>query len=62
MTESPSFEDAGAPGQSSAWKVLSPSNPAAVELGTLQRRLAQITRQLANVVDGTENAPDDDRD
>ena len=59
-SEGASPEGTGATGQSPTWNVLSPTNPTAVALRTVQRQVAQVARQLANLVDAMESAPDSD--
>ena len=43
--------DGQEPTRETAWQVLAPDDPTAVELHTLQRQLATVTRRLAVVVE-----------
>jgi ATP-dependent protease Clp ATPase subunit len=54
-TGDPAPEGVGGTDESAPWKVLSPADPTAVELRTLQRQAAQIARRLDRLVDGMEN-------
>ena len=59
-TEDPAPEGIGDTGESAPWKVLSPADPTALELRTLQRQAAQIARGLDRLVDRMEHAPNKD--
>jgi ATP-dependent protease Clp ATPase subunit len=60
MDESPedsSAEPRDSEGHAAGWTVHLPQNPRLVEIRTLQRQLAQVTRQLATLADGMGEEP-----